>query len=47
MMEWYAARRVPHSYIQERPAARIIQLNARPLPIINQVQGFSVLQPLT
>ena len=46
MMEWYAARRVPHSYIQERPAARIIQLNARPLPIINQVQGFSVLQPL-
>lgn len=46
MMEWYAARRVPHSYIQERPAARIIQLNARPLPIVNQVQGFSVLQPL-
>jgi len=46
MMEWYDARRVPHSYIQERPAARIIQLNARPLPIINQVQGFSVLQTL-
>lgn len=46
MMEWYSSRRVPHSYIQDRPAGRVIQLNARPLPIINQVQGFAVLQPL-
>ena len=45
-MDWYSARRVPVSYIQERPAGRVIQLNARPMPIIHQVQGFHVLQPI-
>lgn len=46
MLAFYTSRRVPHSYVQERPAGRVIQLNSRPLPIINQVQGFSVLKCL-
>lgn len=45
-LAWYAESRVPTSYIQKRPAGRVIKLESRPLPIINQVYGFHVLNPL-
>lgn len=46
-LAWIAESRVPSSYIQKRPAGRVIKLESRPLPIINQVYGFHVLNPLT
>lgn len=45
-LQFYAERRVPDSWIQKDPAGRVIQIKSRPLPIINQVQGFHVLQPV-
>lgn len=36
--------RVPNSWVQRAaPAGRVVQLNSRPLPIINQVYGFHVI----
>lgn len=46
-LAWYAESRVPSSFIQTRPAGRVIKMESRPLPIINQVYGFHVLNPLT
>lgn len=45
-LQFFAERRVPDSWIQKDPAGRVIQIKSRPLPIINQVQGFHVLQPV-
>ena len=36
--------RVPNSWVQRAaPAGRVVQLNSRPLPIVNQVYGFHVI----
>lgn len=45
-LDWFAESRVPSSYIQERPAGRVIKLESRPLPIVNQLYGFHVLNPI-
>lgn len=43
-----SAPRVPCSWIQERaPTGRVLQLKSRPLPIIQQVYGFTVLDVMT
>lgn len=45
--EFYAERRVPDSWTQRKnPAGRIVQIKSRPLPIINQIDGFMVLKVL-
>lgn len=43
-----SAPRVPSSWIQERnPTGRVLQLKSRPLPIIKQPYGFTVLDVMT
>lgn len=45
--EFYAARRVPDSWTQRKnPAGRIVQIKSRPLPIVNQIDGFFVVKAL-
>lgn len=40
--------RVPDSWVQRTsPAGRVVQIKSRPLPIIQQVLGFTVVNPLT
>lgn len=40
--------RIPDSWVQRAsPAGRIVQIKSRPLPIIQQVLGFHVVNPLT
>ena len=40
-----AGRRVPDSWKQRKnPAGRLVQIKSRPLPIINQIDGFHVLK---
>lgn len=44
---FYAERRVPDSWVQRaNPSGRIVQIKSRPLPIINQVNGFHVVTAL-
>lgn len=46
--EFYAERRVPDSWTQRKnPAGRIVQVKSRPLPIINQIDGFKVIKVTT
>jgi hypothetical protein len=45
-LQYFAQRRVPDSWINKTPAGRVLQIKSKPLPIINQVQGFHVLQPV-
>lgn len=46
--EFYAERRVPDSWTQRKnPAGRIVQIKSRPLPIINQIDGFKVIKVLS
>lgn len=43
-----AGTRIPDSWTQRTaPAGRVVQLKCRPLPIIQQVYGFHVVNPLT
>lgn len=45
--EFYAEARVPDSWTQRKnPAGRIVQIKSKPMPIINQIDGFRVLQVL-
>lgn len=45
--EFFAERRVPDSWTQRKnPAGRIVQIKSRPLPIINQIDGFKVFKVL-
>lgn len=42
--QWVAAPRVPNSWVQRtEPVGRVIQVSSKPLPIINQPQGFHVM----
>lgn len=44
---FHEGRRVPDSWAQRKnPAGRIVQIKSKPLPIINQVRGFHVLEVL-
>ncbi len=44
----YAGARVPASWVQHaNPTGRILQMKSRPLPIIQQIYGFHVLDALT
>ena len=44
---FYEGRRVPDSWVQRaNPSGRVVQIKARPLPIINQVQGFHVISAI-
>lgn len=46
--EFYAERRVPDSWTQRKnPAGRIVQIKSRPLPIVNQIDGFKVIKVTT
>ena len=41
---FYEGARIPDSWVQRaNPAGRIVQIKSRPLPIVNQVNGFHVL----
>lgn len=43
-VRFYEGRRVPDSWVQRaNPSGRIVQIKARPLPIINQIYGFHVI----
>lgn len=43
----YAEKRVPTSWSQRmNPTGRIVQIKSRPLPVINQVNGFHVVKAL-
>lgn len=43
--EFFAERRVPDSWTQRKnPAGRIVQIKSRPLPIIQQIDGFFVMK---
>ena len=45
--EFYGERRVPDSWTQRKnPAGRIVQIKSKPLPIINQIDGFRVIKVL-
>lgn len=45
--EFYALPRVPDSWTQRKnPAGRIVQIKSRPLPVVNQIDGFRVLKVL-
>ncbi len=42
-MAFYEERRVPDSWVQRaNPSGRVVQIKARPLPIVNQPLGFRV-----
>ena len=44
-IKFYEGARVPDSYIStQNPCGRVVQIKSRPLPIINQIQGFHVIK---
>lgn len=43
-LDMYAAQRVPVSKISENPDGRIVQIKARPLPIVNRINAFHVIK---
>lgn len=42
--EMYAAPRIPVSKLSENPDGRIVQIKARPLPIVNRINAFHVIK---
>ena len=47
-LRFYAEPRVPATWVQEmNPSGRIVQIKSRPLPIIQQIYGFHVVDALT
>lgn len=41
-------RRVPYSYYSEKnPQGQVVQIKAKPLPIVHQIQGFQIAKVLT
>ena len=45
---FYEGARVPDSWVQRaNPSGRIVQIKSRPLPVIQQIHGFHVIDPLT
>lgn len=46
-VRFYEGARVPDSWVQRaNPSGRVIQIKSRPLPIINQIQGFHVIKAI-
>lgn len=46
-LKFFSERRVPESYVSRRdPAGRIVQIKSRPLPLIQQIYGFRVLEAI-
>lgn len=46
-VQFYAAARVPVSWVQRaNPSGRIVQLKSRPLPIVNQIHAFHVVNAI-
>lgn len=39
----YEGTRIPSSWVEKNPCCRMVQIKSRPLPIINQIHGFHVL----
>lgn len=47
-VRFYEGARVPDSWVQRaNPSGRIVQIKSRPLPIVQQVHGFHVVNALT
>lgn len=47
-VRFYEGARVPDSWVQRaNPSGRIVQIKSRPLPIIQQIYGFHVIDALT
>lgn len=45
--EFHVGSRIPDSWTQRKnPSGRIVQIKSRPLPIIHQIHGFHVLNPV-
>lgn len=46
-VRFYEGKRVPDSWVQRaNPSGRVVQIKSRPLPIINQIQGFHVISAI-
>jgi hypothetical protein len=46
-IKFYEGARVPDSWVQRaNPSGRIVQIKSRPLPIIQQIHGFHVIEAL-
>lgn len=47
-VRFYEGARVPDSWVQRaNPSGRIVQIKSRPLPVIQQIHGFHVIDALT
>lgn len=47
-VKFYEGARVPDSWVQRaNPSGRIVQIKSRPLPIIQQIHGFHVIEALS
>lgn len=47
-VKFYEGARVPDSWVQRsNPSGRVVQIKSRPLPIIQQIHGFHVIDALT
>lgn len=47
-VKFYEGARVPDSWVQRaNPSGRIVQIKSRPLPVVQQIQGFHLINALT